>query len=41
MLHVLAPEKRKIKPGALLDLVVVGKVADEDMNDLLLGFCEH
>ena len=38
MLHVLAPEKRRVEPGALLDLRVVGKVADEDMNDLLLGF---
>ena len=38
MLHVLAPEKRRVEPGALLDLRVAGKVADEDMNDLLLGF---
>ena len=38
MFHVLAPEKRRVEPGALLDLVVVGKIADEDMNDLLLGF---
>ena len=37
MLHVLAPEKRRVEPGALLDLEVAGKVADEDMNDLLLG----
>ena len=27
MLHVLAPEKRRVKPGALLDLVVIGKIA--------------
>ena len=40
MLHVLAPEKRRVKPGALLDVVVVGKIADEDMNDLLLGFVD-
>ena len=40
MLHVLAPEKRRVEPGALLNLVVVGKVADEDMNDLLLGFVD-
>ena len=38
MLHVLAPEKRRVEPGAILDLIVVGKVSDEDMNDLLLGF---
>ena len=37
MLHVLAPEKRRGQPGALLDLVVIGKIADEDVNDLLLG----
>ena len=40
MLHVLAPEERRVEPGALLDLVVVGKIADEDMNDLLLGFVD-
>ena len=40
MLHVLAPEKRRVEPGALLDLVVVEKIADEDMNDLLLGFVD-
>ena len=40
MLHVLAPEKRRVEPGALLDLVVVGNIADEDMNDLLLGFVD-
>ena len=40
MLHVLAPEKKRVEPGALLDLVVVGKIADEDMNDLLLGFVD-
>ena len=40
MLHVLVPEKRRVEPGALLDLVVVGKIADEDMNDLLLGFVD-
>ena len=40
MLHVLAPEKRRVKPGALLDLVVLGKIADEDVNDLLLGFVD-
>ena len=40
MLHVLAPEKMRVEPRALLDLVVVGKVADEDMNDLLLGFVD-
>ena len=37
MLHVSAPERRRVEPGALLDLVVVGKIADEDINDLLLG----
>ena len=40
MLHVLAPEKRRVEPGALLDLVVVEKIADEDMNDLLLVFVD-
>ena len=40
MLHVLAPEERRVESGALLDLVVVGKIADEDMNDLLLGFVD-
>ena len=40
MLHVLAPEKRRVKPGALLDLVVIGKITDEDINDLLLGFVD-
>ena len=40
MLHVLAPEKRRVEPGALLYLAVVGKIADEDMNDLLLGFVD-
>ena len=40
MLHVLAPEKRRVEPGALLDPVVVGKIVDEDMNDLLLGFVD-
>ena len=40
MLHVLAPEKRRVEPGSLLDLVVVGKIADEDMNDMLLSFVD-
>ena len=40
MLHVLAPEKRRVKPGALLDLVVIGKIADEDVNDLPLDFVD-
>ena len=40
MLHVLAPEKRRVKTGALLDLVVIGKIADKDVNDLLLGFVD-
>ena len=40
MLHVSAPEKRRVEPGALLDLVVIGKIADEDANDLLLGFVD-
>ena len=38
MLHVLAPKKRRVEPGALLDLVVIGKIADDDVKDLLLGF---
>ena len=40
MLHGLAPEKRRVEPGALLDLVVIGKIADEDVIDLLLGFVD-
>ena len=40
MLHVLAPEKKRVKPEALLDLVVIGKIMDEDVNDLLLGFVD-
>ena len=40
MLHVPAPEKRRVEPGALLDLVVIGKIADEDVSDLLLGFVD-
>ena len=40
MLHVSAPKKRRVEPGAPLDLVVVGKIADEDVNDLLLGFVD-
>ena len=40
MLHVLAPEKSRVKPGALLDLVVIGKIADKDVNDLPLGFVD-
>ena len=40
MLHVSALKKRRVEPGALLDLVVIGKIADEDVNDLLLGFVD-
>ena len=40
MLHVSAPKKRRVEPEALLDLVVIGKIADEDVNDLLLGFVD-
>ena len=40
MLHVSAPKKRRVEPGALLDLVGIGKIADEDVNDLLLGFVD-
>ena len=40
MLHVAAPKKRRVEPGALLDLVVIGKIAGEDVNDLLLGFMD-
>ena len=40
MLHVSAPEKRRFEPGALLDLVVIGNIVDEDVNDLLLGFVD-
>ena len=39
MLHVSAPKKRRVEPGALFDLVVIGKIADEDVNDLL-GFAD-
>ena len=40
MLRVSVPKKRRVEPGALLDLVVIGKIADEDVNDLLLGFVD-
>ena len=40
MLHVLAPERRRVKPGALLDLVVIGKIVNKDVTDLLLGFVD-
>ena len=40
MLHVLASKKERVEPGALLDLVVIGKIADEDVNDLLLDFAD-
>ena len=40
MLHVSVPKKRRVEPGALLDLVVIGTIADEDVNDLLLGFVD-
>ena len=40
MFHVSAPKKRRVESGALLDLVVIGKIADEDVNDLLLDFVD-
>ena len=40
MFHVLALEKRRVESGALLDFVVIRKIADEDVNDLLLGFVD-
>ena len=40
MLHVSAPKKGRDEPEALLDLVVIGKITDEDVNDLLLGFVD-
>ena len=40
MLHVSVPKKRRVEPGALLGHVVIGKIADEDVNDLLLGFVD-
>ena len=40
MLHVSAPKKRRVEPGALFDLVVIGKIADEDVKDLFLGFVD-
>ena len=40
MLHVSASKKRRVEPWPLLDLVVIGKIADEDVNDLLLGFVD-
>ena len=40
MLQVSASKKRIVEPGALLDLVVIGKIADENANDLLLGFVD-
>ena len=38
MIHVSAPKKRTVEPEALLDLVVIGNITDEDVNDLFLGF---
>ena len=32
--------ERRVEPAALLDLVVVGKITDENMNNLLLGFVD-
>ena len=40
MLHVLAPERRRVQPGVLLDLVVIGKITDKDVDDLLFGFVD-
>ena len=40
ILHVSEPMKRRVEPGAFHDLVVIGKIADEDVNDLLLGFVD-
>ena len=37
MLHVSASKKRRVEPRALLDLVVIENIADEDINGLLLG----
>ena len=36
----LGAGEKGVEPGVLLGLVVVGKIADEDMNDLLLGFVD-
>ena len=38
MSHVSAPKKRRVEPRALLDFVVIGKIAGEDGSDLLLVF---
>ena len=40
MLHVSVPKKGRVEPGALLDLEVIRKIADEDVNDLLLSLVD-
>ena len=40
MLHVSTPKKRRVRPEALPDLVVIGMIAYEDVRDLLLGFVD-
>ena len=39
MLHVSTPKKRRVvESGALFDFVMIGKIADDDGDDLLLVF---
>ena len=38
MLHVSTSKKRRVKWGARFDFVMIGKIADDDGDDLLLVF---
>ena len=38
MIHVSTPKKRRVDPGALFNFVMIGKIADVDVDDLLLVF---
>ena len=38
MLHVSTPKKRRVVSGVLFDFVMIGKIADDDGDDTLLGF---
>ena len=38
MLHVSTSKKRRVKWGARFDFVMIGNIADDDGDDLLLVF---
>ena len=38
MLHVSTSKKRRVKWGARFDFVMIGKIVDDDGDDLLLVF---